>query len=68
MMMEQLGLVVDDTNPIINGIITFIAFALFGFLPKIPFIIGRNGTPDDAVTYMWISVGIEAVVLFVLVI
>ena len=63
--MEQLGLVLDDSNPIANGIVTFIAFALFEFLPLIPFIVGRNGT-IDAVTYMGISIAIATVILFIL--
>jgi VIT1/CCC1 family predicted Fe2+/Mn2+ transporter len=43
MMLEELGLVVDDSNPIINGIITFTAFVLMGFLPLLPYVIGSGG-------------------------
>jgi VIT1/CCC1 family predicted Fe2+/Mn2+ transporter len=36
-------LVVDDANPIVNGIITFIAFVVMGFLPLLPYVIGAGG-------------------------
>jgi VIT1/CCC1 family predicted Fe2+/Mn2+ transporter len=35
--------VVDDANPKINGIITFIAFVVMGFLPLLPYVIGAGG-------------------------
>jgi VIT1/CCC1 family predicted Fe2+/Mn2+ transporter len=43
MMLEELGLVVDDSNPMINGLITFIAFVVMGFLPLLPYVIGAGG-------------------------
>jgi VIT1/CCC1 family predicted Fe2+/Mn2+ transporter len=43
MMLEELGLVVDDSNPKINGLITFLAFIMMGFLPLFPYIIGTGG-------------------------
>ena len=47
MMLEELGLVVDDSNPLWNGIVTFISFVVFGFLPLIPYIIGYGIKKDD---------------------
>jgi hypothetical protein len=46
MMLEELGLVVDDSNPLIGGFITFCAFILFGLLPLIPYIIGAGIAHD----------------------
>jgi VIT1/CCC1 family predicted Fe2+/Mn2+ transporter len=40
MMLEELGLVADDSSPQINGLITFAAFLVLGFLPLLPYLIG----------------------------
>jgi VIT1/CCC1 family predicted Fe2+/Mn2+ transporter len=42
-MLEELGLVVDDSNPMVNGLITFIAFVVMGFIPLLPYVIGEGG-------------------------
>lgn len=41
MMLEELGIVTDDSNPMWNAIVTFISFVLFGFLPIISFVVGE---------------------------
>ena len=64
MMLEELGLVVDDSNPLINGVVTFISFAVFGFLPLVPYVIGYGIQKDDKTQYMLISLIIGGVELF----
>ena len=41
MMLEELGLVVDDSNPIINGIVNTCSFMILGFLPFIPYLVAK---------------------------
>jgi hypothetical protein len=40
MMIEELGIIAEDGNPIWNALVTFIAFACFGLMPILPFIVG----------------------------
>jgi VIT1/CCC1 family predicted Fe2+/Mn2+ transporter len=48
MMLEELGIVTDDSNPMWNALVTFIAFVMFGFLPILPFVVGEiAGTSDN---------------------
>lgn len=61
MMLEELGLVVDDSNPLLNGVVTFISFCIFGFLPLIPYVIGYGIQKDDTTQYMLISLIIGGV-------
>ena len=51
MMVEELGLMPPDEeeSSFMNGLVTFIAFSLFGFVPLIPYLIGRvakSGSDD----------------------
>lgn len=39
MMLEELGLAVDDSSPAINGAVTFVAFVVFGIFPLLPYLI-----------------------------
>jgi hypothetical protein len=55
-----LGLVVDDSSPFWGGIVTFFAFAIFGLLPLIPYIIGAGFNHDDATQYSLIATIIGA--------
>jgi hypothetical protein len=41
MMLEELGLVVDDSNPVVNGIVNTVSFMILGFMPLIPYLAGR---------------------------
>ncbi len=61
MMLEELGLVVDDSNPLWNGIVTFLSFALFGFLPLIPYVIGYGIRKDNESQYLLASLIIGGV-------
>ena len=35
-MIEKLGLQLEEGNPLLNSFLTFISFTLFGFIPLIP--------------------------------
>jgi len=61
MMLEELGLVVDDSNPFYGGVVTFVAFLLFGLLPLIPYIIGAGIIHDDKSQYTLASLIIGGV-------
>ena len=41
MMVEELGLVDSDESPAKNGIVTFIAFMVFGIIPLLPFRVAK---------------------------
>ena len=41
MMLEELGLAVEDSSPAINGVVTFFAFVIFGIFPLLPYLIDR---------------------------
>ena len=64
MMLEELGLVVDDSSPFWGGVVTFFAFAIFGLLPLIPYIIGAGFSHDYTHQYTVIATIIGAVELF----
>lgn len=65
MMLEELGLVVDDSNPMINGLVNFLAFITLGFIPLIPYFVGYYGRKDNQTQYLW-TMAIGAVELFLL--
>jgi len=50
MMVEELGLMPpEEESSFMNGLVTFIAFSLFGFVPLMPYLIGRlakSGSED----------------------
>jgi VIT1/CCC1 family predicted Fe2+/Mn2+ transporter len=39
MMIEELGLIESDENPIKNAVVTFLSFILFGVIPVLPFVV-----------------------------
>ena len=41
MMLEELGLAVDDSSPAINGVVTLFSFIIFGLFPLLPYLIDR---------------------------
>ena len=47
MMLEELGLVVDDSSPFWNGVVTLISFIVFGFLSLIPYVISAGIQKDN---------------------
>lgn len=40
------------------------SFAIFGFIPLIPYVIGWGIIKDDQTQYLWVSIGLAAVLLF----
>lgn len=46
MMLEELGLAVEDGSPAINGVVTFFAFVIFGLFPLLPYLIDRATHSD----------------------
>ena len=63
MMIEELGLIKEDTNPIYNAFVTFVAFVLLGSLPLLIYLLGFviPVTPNTAFT---ISIVLSAIALF----
>lgn len=53
MMLEELGLVVDDSNPIVNGIVNTISFMILGFIPLIPYLVAKIRNDEDH-HYLWV--------------
>ena len=47
MMVEELGLVEGDESPLKNGVVTFVAFVVFGIIPLLPFIVAKISGLDD---------------------
>jgi len=47
MMVEELGLIFEDDDPWKNGVVTFLAFAIFGFVPILPYVVGEAANIDD---------------------
>lgn len=41
MMIEELGIIVEEENPLWNALVTFIAFSCFGLMPILPYIVGH---------------------------
>jgi VIT1/CCC1 family predicted Fe2+/Mn2+ transporter len=60
MMIEELQLIADEENPFRNSLVTFFSFAIFGFFPIIPFIIGkaRDLTVDTGIIIASILTGL----------
>lgn len=66
MMVEELGLMPSEENPMNNALVTFVAFALFGLVPLIPFIIIEIASIKHGDEIFYISTGIAAAFLFIL--
>jgi len=49
MMIEELGLVESDENPIKNAIVTFLSFVFFGVIPVLPFVVAAITNKSDGV-------------------
>lgn len=66
MMVEELGLLPTDENPIKNALVTFIAFLSFGLVPLIPFIVIQIASIESGNELFYISTGLAAIFLFIL--
>ena len=61
MMKEELGMALEDpASPLKNGLATFVAFVVAGFLPLMPYLFGMG-----SVTFNY-SIGMTAIALFVI--
>lgn len=65
MMVEELGLMPPDEsdNPAKNGLVTFFAFALFGFVPLLPYVIGRAFSAPDGDAMFGSACGLTALTM-----
>lgn len=66
MMVEELGLMPSEENPVKNAIVTFIAFALFGLVPLIPFIVIEIASIKPGDELFYISTAMTILFLFIL--
>ncbi|EAR83462.1 integral membrane protein (macronuclear) [Tetrahymena thermophila SB210] len=66
MMIEELGLLPEEEDPVKNAIVTFIAFVLFGLIPLIPFIIIEIASIKASNTLFYVSTAMTATFLFIL--
>jgi VIT1/CCC1 family predicted Fe2+/Mn2+ transporter len=53
MMVEELGLMPpdDDDSPAKNGLVTFVSFVLFGFIPLLPYVLGGATKASDGANF-----------------
>jgi VIT1/CCC1 family predicted Fe2+/Mn2+ transporter len=65
MMVEELSILLDEESPLKNALITFVSFAVFGFVPLITTILARF-VPFLARNAFPVSAGMVAVTLFAL--
>lgn len=65
MMVNELGIFVQDQSPIKNAIATFLSFAVFGFVPLLSYVIARLIPGLQAQTFV-IACILTAIMLFVL--
>lgn len=65
MMLEELGLAVEEGNPVVNGIVTFFSFAIFGFFPIIPYVVAK-ALDNHYKAMLLIALGVGGLFLFVL--
>jgi VIT1/CCC1 family predicted Fe2+/Mn2+ transporter len=73
MMVEELGMLPPspDESPAMGGLVTFLAFLIFGIIPLLPYVIGEaiaKGTqvPANNNALFGIAIGLVAVALFTL--
>ena len=41
MMVEELGIIEDDSSPLKNAVVTFISFIIFGFIPLLTYVVSK---------------------------
>jgi DNA damage-binding protein 1 len=68
MMVEELGMMppAPDESPAKGGLVTFIAFVIFGLVPLLPYIFGNIGIRTDPTALFGISIALVALCLFAL--
>ena len=65
MMVDELGMLEDESNPLLHGVATFVAFLLAGSLPLVIYLLGLGFTIPHAVTFP-ISMTLSGLALFAL--
>jgi VIT1/CCC1 family predicted Fe2+/Mn2+ transporter len=63
MMLDELGMMEDESNPFTNGLVTFISFILAGAVPLIVYLLGL-AFPISSEAAFPISIGLSALALF----
>lgn len=63
MMLYELGLVVDERNPIINGLVNSLAYIFFGTIPLIPYFV--TVSRKENTQHLW-TLALAGVELFIL--
>jgi len=66
MMVEELGLLPIEENPMKNGFVTFCSFALFGFVPIIPFVVSYIAHSGGTTVLFIVSTVMTGVFLIIL--
>ena len=63
MMLDELGMMEDESNPLTNGLVTFISFIIAGAVPLIVYLLGL-AFPISSEAAFPISIGLSALALF----
>ncbi len=63
MMLDELGMMEDDGNPLINGLVTFISFAIAGAVPLLIYLLGL-AFPISSEAAFPISIALSGLALF----
>ena len=63
-MLEELGLIVDDSSPFWNGVVTLLSFIIFGFFPLAPYIVSVGIHQNNQNHFLEIALVIGAIELF----
>jgi len=66
MMVEELGIMEENEDPVKNGMVTFFSFVFFGIFPLLPFLIGLAFSDPNPHTLFWFALAVTAIILFVL--
>jgi VIT1/CCC1 family predicted Fe2+/Mn2+ transporter len=65
MMVEELGIVESDESPLRNAFVTFLSFAVFGFVPLLAYVVLRF-VPALQAQAFWFSCALTGLTLFTL--
>jgi len=65
MMVEELGIVESGQSPLRNALVTFVSFALFGFVPLLAYVVFRFLPALQGETF-WVSCALTGLTLFTL--
>ena len=67
MMVEELGILHTDEDPVKNAVVTFFSFLIFGFMPVLPYVIAYLAhKKDNSNNIFFISIGMTGLCLILL--